>query len=136
MRAHVAFAALTFATAAWAQTGPSIDGTWELRSTTEKWTFAQSGDVLKVKMTDKSAAATEFECGTLGKDCKVKLGGKNATVSMWYAGPALVQLITQGSNVVKRRFEPAENGETMKFEVTNVVPRDDPKTFELNRLKN
>lgn len=114
----------------------TLEGAWtsiESGGGASGWVFEQKGAALRVaemKGTDKLA---EFECGTDGRECEFKDAGKKANVSMWFNGPKLVQLITQGSQVVKRRFTISADGNELEVEVMPVAPAGKTETSRYKR---
>jgi hypothetical protein len=81
------------------------------------WVFANGASALHVTQMEGANTIAEFDCPVNGSNCDVKLSGKKATVSMYYNGPALVELETRGDKVIRRRFSISPTG-TMKVEVT------------------
>lgn len=121
---------------AWDDDVRDVSGSWEMRDDSggrTAWTFQAKDDTIHVAEIDRGQTVAEFDCNTLGKDCKVKRNGRQATISMWYSGPALVELTTQGSTVVKRRFLPSAKGDSMQVEVIPVVPAGKTETMTLVR---
>jgi hypothetical protein len=49
-----------------------------------------------VKGKDGKEVTSQFVCGTGGTECEYDEGGHKAKVSVWYNGPALVVLKTEG----------------------------------------
>jgi hypothetical protein len=56
-------------------------------------------------------------------------------VSVWFSGPKLVELETKGSEVIKRRFQVAGQGDTMQLEVISIVPDGRTETKMLKRVE-
>jgi hypothetical protein len=54
---------------------------------------------------------------------------------MYFDGPALVQLMTKGSDVTRRRFAVTGQGDTMEIEVMPIVGADKADTLHLKRIK-
>lgn len=71
----------------------------------------------------------------MGRECKIREGGKSATVSMWFNGPKLVELETRGSDVIKRRFSVDEKGETMDVEVIPISQGSKPEVLHFKRIE-
>lgn len=57
------------------------------------------------------------------------------TVSMYYDGPALVQLETKGSDVTRRRFSVPGQPDIMDLEVRPIVGPGKVETLHLKRIK-
>lgn len=109
----------------WVETGNSASSTW---------TFAGTGDSFHVTQVDGTAKVADYPCEADGKQCAVKLAGKKAEVSMYFNGPKLVLLETQGPTVVKRRFAVLEQGDTMEMEVIPIVPGGKTETVQFKRV--
>jgi hypothetical protein len=111
----------------WQQT----DGSGETKSA---WTFEGSGDSIHVVKSVGAQTSAEFECNTLGKECAVKDAGRRAKVSMWFNGPKLVEMETVGSEVVKRSFSIAGDGDAMDIETTPIAPGGATETTHFKRV--
>ncbi len=98
----------------------------------ETWVIEEKDDAVRLSHSTADQKPIEIECNTMGRECEVKELGKKVKISMWYSGPKLVQIETRGSDVVKRQFAVAENGDTMELEVIPVVP---PGKAELVQFK-
>jgi len=98
------------------------------------WTFGRSGDAYQIMLVEGSDKIAEYSCKADGQECEIKTSGKKAKMSMWFNGPALIQVETQGSNVVKRRFAVRPTGETMELEVIPVVPGGKTEVIEFKRV--
>ncbi len=115
-------------------------GTWQVQNETGKasnsvWILEEKADAIHITNLQDDQKVAEFECNTLGKECAIKDAGHKATVSVWFSGPKLVELETKGSEVVKRRFAIAGQGDTMQLEVIPIVPADAPQTKVLKRVQ-
>jgi hypothetical protein len=104
-------------------------------SPASSWTFSTAHDSIQVTEAEDGKKVTDFACGTEGKPCEVKTGGKKATVSMWFNGSQLVEMETKGSDVVKRRFKILPQGDAMKMEVIPIVPSGKTETFQFKRAQ-
>jgi hypothetical protein len=62
-----------------------------------------------------------------------EIAGKKATVSVWFNGPKLVQLETQGASVVKRRFAALPQGEAIEVKTIPIVPDGNGETVRFKR---
>lgn len=113
-------------------------GSWvslnQTGQTATVWKFGKSGDAFQIMLLEGSDKIAEYSCRADGQECEIKTSGKKAKVSMWFNGPALVQLETQGSNVVKRRFAVRPQGETMELEVIPIVPGGKTEVIEFKRV--
>jgi hypothetical protein len=92
-------------------------GSWVQNGGAAAWIIDSQTDGLHLTEIERSAPIADFQCNTEGHDCNVKIGGHKATVTLYYNGPALVQLETIGDQVVKRRFTILPSGNAMKVEV-------------------
>jgi hypothetical protein len=54
---------------------------------------------------------------------------------MYYDGSALVQLVTRGSDVTRRRFSVPGQRDMMEIEVMPIVGADKAETLHLKRIK-
>src|SRR5580700_608097 len=93
-------------------------GSWVQSGGSDGWIINSLPDGLHITQIEGSSPVADFQCNTEGNSCNIKLSGHKATVSMYYNGPALVQLETKGDRVVKRKFSILPSGNTMKVEVT------------------
>jgi len=117
-----------------------LGGTWQVQAETGKgansvWILEEKTDAIHVTNLQDNQKVAEFECNTLGKECEIRDAGRKATVSVWFSGAKLVELETKGSEVVKRRFAVAGQGDTMQLEVIPIVPADPPQTKLLKRVQ-
>src|SRR4051812_39704582 len=69
-------------------------GSWELQSPSENttpasWMFSATGSSMHIKQLEGGNEVADFACETNGKSCEIKVGGKKASVSLWFNGPAL-----------------------------------------------
>ncbi len=112
-----------------------LEGSWRLESASAEagpaWSFIRQGDSLQVTEIENGNKIADFKCPTDGKSCDVKVSGKKATVSFWYNGPKLVELETQGSDVLERRFVPGDD--SMEVEVMPMVPSGKLETTKFKR---
>jgi hypothetical protein len=116
---------------AWDDEPRDVSGTWVAQDSA--FTFQVKDEAIHVTEIDKGQTAADFDCNIMGRDCKVKRDGHAVTVTMWFSGPALVELTSRGATVVKRRFEPSAKGDTMELQVIPVVPSGKTETFTLVR---
>jgi hypothetical protein len=113
-------------------------GQWQSQGGDEQnsvWTIEQKGDQIRVAASKGDLKFLEFECKPLGVDCEAKGAGKSAKISMYFNGPALVQLETKGSEVTKRRFT-AKDQDSMDIELIPLVPGGNPETMHMKRIHN
>jgi hypothetical protein len=86
------------------------------------WTLETRGEELHVLHSLPGGKDEEFQCNIMGRDCDVKLAGKHARVSLWFNGGMLVELEQRGTEIVKRRFRIASDGDAMEIELIPVAP--------------
>ena len=115
-----------------------LDGAWQPQDPAQSdaglWILQTKGDTLQVTHSLGDKKLIEFECPTTGSECQVKDSGKNAKVSMWFNGPKLVELETEGKDVVKRRFAVAESGDSLELEVIPIQPDGKTETLRFRRV--
>jgi hypothetical protein len=114
-------------------------GNWQRQDDSTKaatvWLLEMKGAALHIKESLGDQKVSEFECPPKGADCEGTVEGKKASVSMCYDGPALVQLVTKGSDVTRRRFAVTGQGDMMEIEVMPIVGADKPESLHLKRIK-
>ncbi|MCC7498055.1 MAG: hypothetical protein IT160_10795 [Bryobacterales bacterium] len=113
-----------------------LSGNWKVADSNDKspevWIIEEhANDAIHFSHSDNDRVLAEFECNTMGKECQVKVEGKQAAVSMWFNGAALVQMETRKSNVVKRTFSITGDGDSLNVEATPIVP---PGKAQLTRF--
>jgi hypothetical protein len=114
----------------------NLTGSWVSENEPRSgWTIGNKNDVFQIVETSGDSTVAEYVCKADGHDCQVKIAGKKATVSMWFNGSKLVQLETQGTNVVKRRFAALPQGEAIEVETIPIVPDGRPETLRFKRMK-
>jgi hypothetical protein len=86
------------------------------------WTLERKGNSIRITLSEGARQRLTFECAPTGRDCVATDEGKRANVSLWFDGPALVEMETKGSEVVKRVFVAGEGEGTMQLETIPVVP--------------
>jgi hypothetical protein len=122
-----------------AESRAKLIGAWQLDAAAGQpdatWAIEQNGDRIRITQSRGGTKIGEFECNTMGKECKVKDSGHQATISMWYNGPKLVELEIHGSDVVKRRFVVTGEGNTMQMELISIAPTRKAETFQLKRVE-
>jgi hypothetical protein len=114
-------------------------GRWELAAESTHaaesvWTLERKGDSVRVTYSEGARQHLTFECAPTGRDCVATNEGKRANVSLWFDGPALVEMETKGSEVVKRVFVAGENEGTLQLETIPVVPEGKPQKAHFKRV--
>ncbi|HLK64393.1 MAG TPA: hypothetical protein VKU19_13190 [Bryobacteraceae bacterium] len=99
------------------------------------WTLEEHDGSIRVTQEANGQKITEYVCNTMGQECKIKEGGRTATVSMWFNGSKLVEMRTRGTEVVKRRFEVAGDGDVLDLEVIPIAPAGKPEVIHMSRLR-
>lgn len=134
--------AVLFGALALADDGASrekIAGQWQLqggddKAPAESWILESQPDGIHITQLQNGRKLSEFKCNTMGRECEVQDSGQKAKVSFWFSGPKLVQMETRGSEVVKRRFSTADEGEAMQVEVIPIVPDGKPVLLRFKRV--
>jgi hypothetical protein len=116
-----------------------LTGTWQLQTgakdTGVVWTLEHKDDSIHIIRSEKDQKLADFECNTMGRDCEVKDFGKNGKISMWFSGPKLIEIETRGSQVIKRQFTVAEQGDTMEIKVFQIVPVGKTEVLQFKRVQ-
>jgi hypothetical protein len=106
---------------------PDLTGTWVpsagSSSGLAKIEIEQNQDEIKLReLSGDNKPEKEFQCAPTGKECDSK--GRDAKVSLWYNGPALIEMYQarDGKTVVKTRRKISEDGSTLTVEVMPIVP--------------
>jgi hypothetical protein len=100
------------------------------------WVLEVKGMALHIAESLGDKKISEFECVPRGAECEGTVASNKATVTMYYDGPALVQLETKGSDVTRRRFSVPGQPDMMDLEVRPIVGADKVETLHLKRIKN
>jgi hypothetical protein len=110
-----------------------LSGAWQGEAgSSDKWVIDEKPDAVHISHATGTEKPVDFECNNVGKECEIK-DGKKGKVSMYFNGPKLIQLETHGSEVVKRRFTVAPDGNTLEVEIIPVVPPGKTETIRLTR---
>lgn len=117
-----------------------LNGTWVLQTGIEGnpdslWSFISAGEMLHVIQVDSGKKIADFKCDTSGVGCHVKIAGKKVTVAMWFNGPKLMQMVTNGSGVSERSFKPVSQGKGMVMELIPIIPAGSRETSQYKRLQ-
>jgi hypothetical protein len=112
-------------------------GSWQDNSGKEGtvWVLDVKGTALHITESLADQKISEFECSPKGAECEGTVGGKKAKVTMYYDGPALVQLETRGSEVTRRRFTVTGQPDVMEIEVMPIQGPDKAETLHLKRIQ-
>lgn len=113
-------------------------GTWAIEpsaSSSEKWILQEDAGSLQLTHVQGGEKRADLKCNTMGRDCKVKIDGRDATVSFYFNGPVLVQWEKQGNKVERRRFRSVDDGSTLEVETTSIVPNGKSEAVRLKRTE-
>ena len=114
-------------------------GSWQAQDDSGKeatvWVLEVKGMALHISESRGDMKISEFECVPKGAECEGTVAGNKATVTMYYDGPALVQLETKGSDVTRRRFALTGQPDMMDLEVRPIVGAGKAETLHLKRIK-
>ena len=114
-------------------------GSWQRQDDSGKdatvWVLDVKGMALHVSESLGNHKFSEFECVPKGAECEGTDAGNKAAVTMYYDGPALVQLETKGSDVTRRRFAVPGQPDMMDLEVRPIVGAGKAGTLHLKRTK-
>lgn len=120
---------------------PDFTGTWHLdaaRSQETNGTVVQlsiqnEGGKMKyervVREPNGRQLVARFACPVDGTQCDFDENGEKAKVSVWYDGPALVILKTNGPKqdaTTERRLDLSPDGQTLTVDFTNLAGNDKP----------
>jgi hypothetical protein len=123
---------------------PNFSGTWQLDTAKSQSTGAQaitytiedsSGKInfsRVLQERDGKNVTSKFSCDTVGTQCEFDEGNHKAKVSLWYDGPALVILKTDGpkeDSVTQWHLQLAPDGKTLTVTFTHIQPSDKPETL-------
>ena len=111
-------AALAAAGTAYPQSAsPALSGTWVLqKDNTVKLVVEQTPEKIHVREMKGDQVRADYTCNLDGKDCSVKEDGHSEKVALWFNGPKLVEMITRGAEVSRKRFTLADGGKTLQVE--------------------
>lgn len=132
-------------------TKPNFTGTWELDAAKsqilnggESIQLAIQEDSGKIQVTKTTHLAggkevtSTFECTADGANCVYQDGGKKAQISLWYNGPALVFLKTDGPSddeVSQSKLQLSPDESTLQIEVTHITPEGKPEMMVFTKKK-
>jgi len=99
----------------------------------EKLVVEQTDSGIHMQELKGNETKADYECKLDGKDCEFKEDGHPAKVSLWFNGPKLVELVTRGRNIVRRRFTLADGGKKLVVEMSAFSNPDKSETVEYTR---
>jgi hypothetical protein len=118
---------------------PNFNGTWQLDTAksqardAEAITYTIEDASGKINFSrvmqerDGKSITSKFTCDTVGTQCEFDEGNHKAKVSLWYDGPALVILKTDGpkeDSVTQWRLQLSPDGKTLNVTLTHLEPSD------------
>jgi hypothetical protein len=116
----------------------SLLGTWQETDDFGKgvsvWVLEANSDSLHVTNSQGDQKLSEIDCKPAGAECEGTDTGKKVKVVMYFNGPTLVQMETEGSNVIKRRFTVTDKPDMMDLEVMPLTGHPKPETLHLKRM--
>ena len=127
---------------------PNLSGTWQLdgakspAATDQPITLTIENSSGKIKFTrvahtkDGKEITYRFSCQTGGNQCEFDEGGYKAKVSLWYNGPALVILKTDGPKedaVTQWKLELSPDKHTLDVEFTPIEPNEKPENLVFDK---
>lgn len=123
---------------------PNFSGTWELDPAKSERTEGQTMTVTiqnasgkisferVVKDKDGKELKSQFSCEIGGNQCDFDENGHKAKVSLWFNGPALQMLKTDGPKedaVVQWSLQLSPDGKTLNVELDHIDPVDKKQTL-------
>ena len=142
-------AAPLLATSAFAgSNAPDFSGTWQLDTSkspsaegrTITYTIQEaSGKITFTRVVherDGKEITSQFSCDTVGTQCDFDEGGHKAHVSLWYNGPALMILKTDGpkeDSVTQWKLELNPGGHGLKVNLEHIDPTDKAETLVFDK---
>ncbi len=113
-------------------------GVWQQEDDSGKgisvWVLETNADSLRVTNSQGDQKLSESDCKPTGAECEGMNSGRKVKVVMYFNGPALVQLETAGSDVIKRRFTVTDKPDMMDLEVIPLAGHAKAETLHLKRL--
>jgi hypothetical protein len=129
-------------------TRADLSGTWQMDASHShvddgrvvSLTIQDVGDKLKVvrivHRSDGKDVTSQFTCPADGSTCEFDEGGHKAKVSMWYDGPALMILKSDGPKedaVVQWKMQLAPDTNTLTLGLTYIDPESKTETVVFNK---
>jgi len=123
---------LSFLSLAAAEDLPNVNGTWQIDMARSQGVeakvkgmtlvFHQTGEEVSMTETitenDGKERKLDLQCKTDGNRCKTKIG----SASLWYDATALLIMEERKNVVLRRRFQPSEDGKSLAVEITQMAP--------------
>jgi hypothetical protein len=122
---------------------PNLTGAWQWNPDKSElpsaklagltWVIDQKETTFHLSETERHPDGKEIkrdvDCTTDGKECAIHTKGEPTSVSFWYNGPALVEMVSRGHNretVVKKRIRLSDDGKLMNVELIPLVGSERP----------
>lgn len=127
---------------------PNFSGTWQLDTAKSPGAAVQDVTLTiqdasgKIDFTrtarekDGREVVSRFSCQTGGNQCEFDEGDHKAKVSLWYNGPALVILKTDGpkeDSVCQWKLQLGPDGKVLNVEYTHIEPNDKPESLVFDK---
>ncbi|HEX7362499.1 MAG TPA: hypothetical protein VF283_18560 [Bryobacteraceae bacterium] len=132
-----------------AQQQPDLSGNWQLNAAKsqvnaqdQNVTLSIQDDSPKIQFkrvvqgAGGHSVVSTFTCQIGGQQCDFDEGGHKAKVSLWYDGPALVILKTDGpksDSVTQWQLSLSSDGKTMNVTLTHIVPNENPEKLVFSK---
>ena len=114
-------------------------GAWQQQDDSGKgssvWVLELKGTSLHITHSQGDQKLSEFDCKPNGAECEGTASGKKAQVTMYFNGPALVQIETVGSDVTKQQFSVIEQTDMMELQVIPIIGNAKAETLHLKRVQ-
>lgn len=138
------------ATLCLAADAPDLNGHWQIDSNQSKnlsehtlsLDLAQSGDQLTFSRTyqdhDGKEVIAKFSCQVGGSACEFMDNGHKAKISLWYNGPELVILKTDGDkrdSTVEWHLQSTDSGKTLRVNREIMEPNDQTEKLVFTRTE-
>ncbi|MGH9610303.1 MAG: hypothetical protein ACRD34_11590 [Bryobacteraceae bacterium] len=132
-----------------AQQPPDLSGNWQLNAAKSQANVQDQSVTLSIQ--DHSpkiqfkrvvqgagghSVVSAFTCQIGGQQCDFDEGGHKAKVSLWYDGPALVILKTDGpknDSVTQWQLSLSSDGKSMNVTLTHIVPNENPEKLVFSK---
>jgi hypothetical protein len=102
-----------------------LAGSWRIQTAGSKeasaYTLQALEDGMRISGTDEGKVIVDVNC-KMAQECKIKDEGHSATATMYFNGAKLVENVTLGSRVVRKRYSVTDDGNTMQLEVIPIEP--------------
>ena len=125
---------------------PNLSGTWKLDEAHSESARNYSNLTLLIEQNDQSihvketrgGEVSDFTCGMMGKSCSMQDGHDKADVSVYFNGPVLVILKTngrKGDSVTKWRLSRAQEGGSLSAEVVHIDPEEKTEKLVFSKVQ-